>query len=98
MKQITLTQNCSNCKQLTDHLVALCADEGIANAMCSAVASEPRNNLVGIVPIIKGGVSGNILRYRSGAWGVASPVVDYDADARIGDVYNVYEPAGPWNQ
>ena len=52
MKQIVLTQSCENCKQLTDHIIALCASEGITNAMCSVVASEARNNLVGIAAIV----------------------------------------------
>jgi len=97
MKQIVLTQSCENCKQLTDHIIALCASEGITNAMCSVVASEARNNLVGIAAIVNGSIAAPLLRYRSGAWGVASPIVDYDADARIGDIYNVYVPSGLWN-
>jgi hypothetical protein len=97
MKQIVLTQTCENCKQLTDHIIALCASEGITNAMCSVVASEARNNLVGVAAIVNGSIAAPLLRYRNGAWGVASPIVDYDADARIGDIYNVYVPSGLWN-
>lgn len=97
MKQITLTQNCTNCADLASHIVSLCASEGISTGMCSIVASETRNNLVGVIPVIDGTCVGNLLRYRGGAWSLAPILSAYDADARIGDVYNVYIPDGLWN-
>ena len=97
MMKIVLTQNATNCKDLADQIVSILAGYGISNAMCSIVASETRNNMVGIVPIINGVVTSTVLRYRSGAWGVANSIPEYDADARIGDVYNVYVPDGLWN-
>ena len=98
MTQITLTQNCTNCQALANHIALLCTAEGISNAMCSVVANEPRANLVGIVPIINGVRTSSVLRYRNGKWTDAlTTTADYDADARIGDVYNVYVPDGLWN-
>ena len=97
MTQITLTQNCTNCLDLGNHIADLCVSAGITTGMCSIVTSETRNNMVGVIPVISGLCNkGLALRYRNGSWSSADIATAYDADARIGDVYNVYVPVGLW--
>ena len=99
MKKIVLTQNCTNCAQLSEHIVAMLAAEGIKNAMCFYAGEQLRQNLVGIISIVNGTYSSYnlVLRYRNGTWGTAQSGEVYDANNQIGDVFNVYVPEGPWN-
>lgn len=98
MEQVTLTSNCSNAFDLAQQLASLCASEGITTAMCSIANPDNRYNLVGVVVIVGSTYSAMpCLRYRNGTWAQILSQNVYDADARVGDVYNVYVPEGPWN-
>ena len=94
--QLTITENCANMATASTHIQSLLSSSGIdadSFGFIKLHMDSPRYNaLLGASFMLRTLARGEAsrLRYRNGAFGLVSSDSSWDADVRVGDVYDVY--------
>ena len=91
--QITVTQNCTNTSATLNHLQTLLNNAGIESSASGVIklhTDTPRYNAILVYTFLYRTMqNASCIRYRNGT-AIVPVSGTYDADVRIGDVYDVY--------